>query len=316
MSAFVNVVRAELYKAVRKRRFYIVFGLQWLLLPVLVLLIGWLLIANVSGTFADTGAEVAMIVQEIASPFGMARVSLVLPALLAPPFLIIVIALIAALFMGEERSQNMWKTVVTAQPNRFAVLFGKLAAAMIVLAVFLIGALVASVLFGAVGMLFLPTDFSGDWGSVIGLYGLQWVFAISGMLFAFLMVWLIRSIPFGIVAIFFLPPLFEGLYSIYRATVGFDRLNRFNAFLQAIELQQTLQNLPRYFFTNNLYGPSREPLGEIARAFGGDTSGVDGPLANILGFNFDITRSLITMGVYALIFGVILTWSFVRRDID
>ncbi len=316
MNAVLNVIRAELYKSVRKRRLYIVSGLQWVVLPALVLLIGWLLMANVSGTFADTGSEVSLIVQEIASPFGMARVGLVLPALLAPPFLIIVIALIAALLMGEERSQNMWKTVVTAQPNRFAVLFGKLAAAMILLAVFLLGALLASVIFGAIGTLFLPTDFSGEWAAVFGLYGLQWLFAVAGMLFAFLMVWWIRSIPFGIVAIFFLPPLIEGLYSIYRATVGFDRLNRFNAFLQAIEFQQTLQNLPRYFFTNNLYAPAREPLGEIAQAFGGDAGNVEGPLSDILGFNFDLERSLITMGVYALVFGAILTWSFVRRDID
>ncbi len=314
MNGLTNVIRAEVFKAVRKRRTYLMAGLMWLVVPVLLLLIGWILQSRVAGSFADEAVSVQEIVQLVASPVAITRNNLLLLGLLSPSLLIIVIALLAALFIGEERSQNMWKTVLTAQPDRLTVLTGKLVAAMIVFGVLLLGSYLSGLLFGSVGMLFLPTSFGSDWLGLAGLYGLQWVFGLTAMLFAFLMIWLLRNLPLGIVSIFFLPALIEGAYSFYSVVVGFDRINRFNAALEALQIQNTIRDLPRYFFTTNLYAPSLTPLGQFAEVFGQEAlGGIGGPLGNFL--SVDLTRSAVVMAVYGLIFGAILVWSFTRQDV-
>ena len=314
MNGLFNVIRAELFKAVRKRRTYLIAGLMWLVVPSLLLLIGWILQSRVAGTFADETVSVQEIVQLIASPVAITRNNLMLLGLLSPSLLIIVIALLAALFIGEERSQNMWKTVLTAQPNRLTVLTGKLIAAMTVFGVLLLGSYVSGLIFGSIGMIFLPTSFGVDWLNLAGLYGLQWLFGLTAMLFAFLLIWLIRNLPLGIVSIFFLPALIEGAYSFYSVVVGFDRINRFNALLEGLQIQNTIRDLPRYFFSTNLYAPSLTPLGQFAEVFGQEAIGnIGGPLANFL--TVDLTRSALVMAVYALIFGVILVWSFTRQDV-
>ncbi len=314
MNGYLNTVRAEIFKLRHKRRSYVMAGFLWLLLPALLLLIGWILETRVAGTFIDEGLTVNEVVQNIASPIAIARNSLLIMGNLSPSLLIIIVALTAALLVGEERSQNMWKTVLTAQPNRVAVLSGKLTAVMLFLGVLLVGSFVWSLVFGFVGTLFLPTTFGSGWLGLFGLYALQWAFAFTATLFAFLMVWLLRSLPLGIVSIFFLPAVLEGGYTFYRTAVGFDRLNRFNALLEGLQLTNTLQNLPRYFFSTNLYAPSREPISALATVFGAQLDAADmGPLSNL--FVVDLGRATLVMAVYALVFGVILFWSFTRSDV-
>ena len=314
MNGYLNTVRAEVFKLRHKRRSYVMAGFLWLLLPALLLLIGWILDTRVAGTFIDEGLTVNEVVQNIASPIAIARNSLLILGNLSPSLLIIIVALTAALLIGEERSQNMWKTVLTAQPNRVAVLSGKITAAMLFLGVLLIGSFVWSLIFGSIGTLFLPTAFGSGWLGLFGLYALQWVFALTATLFAFLMVWLLRSLPLGIVSIFFLPAVLEGGYTFYRTAVGFDRLNRFNALLEALQLTNTLQDLPRYFFSTNLYAPSREPVSALATLFGAQLDSADmGPLSNL--FVVDLGRAAIVMAVYALVFGVLLFWRFTRSDV-
>ena len=314
MNGFFNTVRAETFKLRHKRRSYVIAGFMWLLLPALLLLIGWILQTRVAGTFADEGFNVAEVVQAVASPLAIARNSLLILGNLSPSLLIIIVALTAALLIGEERGQNMWKTLLTAQPNRVAVLSGKIVVAMLFLGVLLLGSLVFSVVFGSLGMLFLPTSFGTGWGELLGLYGLQWAFALAATLFAFLLVWLFRSLPLGIVAIFFLPAVLEGGYTFYRSVVGFDRLNRFNVFLETLQLQNTFRELPKYFFTTNLYAPSREPGSVFIDLFGAQLSGDDlGPLSNFL--TVDLNRAALVMAVYALLFGALLFWSFTRSDV-
>ena len=58
-------------------------------------------------------------------------------------------------------------------------------------------------MFGALGMTFLPTTLAGDWGGLLGLYALQWLYSVAGMMFAFLMIWLLRNVALGIVSVFF-----------------------------------------------------------------------------------------------------------------
>lgn len=315
MNGYLNTVRAEIFKLRHKRRSYVITGLLWLLLPILLLVIGWVLQTRVAGTLAEEGLSVAEVVQNVASPLAIARNSLLILGNLAPSLLIIVVALTAALLIGEERTQNMWKTVLTAQPKRTAVLAGKITAAMLFVGVLLLGSLVSSLVFGVLGMSFLPTQLGSGWGELVGLYALQWVFALAATLFSFLMVWLFRSLPLGIVSIFFLPAVLEGGYTFYRSVVGFDRLNRFNAFLEALQLRNTFQELPRYFFTTNLYAPSRKPIADLAGLFGGSDPDFDlnNPLAAFFAPN--LAHSALVMGIYALIFGVILFWSFTHRDV-
>lgn len=317
MIATWSVFHAEMFKAVRKRRAYVLAGLWWLLLPGLALLAGRLISTNLGGSFLDEQDVVATAVQTIASPFGIARVGLVGPTLLSPTFYIIVIALLAALFVGEERSQNMWKTTLVAQPNRLAVLVGKALAAMAVFGILLFGAGVAGLAWGALGTTFLGTTFAGSWASLAGLYALQWVYAAGAVAFAFLMVFLVRSVALGIVAIFFLPALIEGLYAVYRATIGFEPLTRWNALIQGLRLRQTFEDLPSYFFTNNLYAPSRAPLRDVVVALGGDPgSGDMGPVSNLLGAGITLEHAGWVMLAYFAGFSLLLAWLFLRRDVD
>src|SRR5690554_6232519 len=171
----------------------------------------------------------------------MVRLALLGPAYMSPSYYMIIIALFAALLIGEERSQNMWKTTLVAQPNRTAVFVGKFLVAWLMFAVLVVGAMLSGVLLGAVGTLFLPTDFSGAWGSLFPAAALQILFAVAAIAFAFLMIFMLRNVALGIVTVFFLPGLIEALYSAFRALVVMQPLTRFNAVFQALNLQQTLE---------------------------------------------------------------------------
>jgi hypothetical protein len=135
--------------------------------------------------------------------------------------------------------------------------------------------------------------------------------------FAFLLVFLVRSVALGIVGIFFLPALIEGLYGIYRATVGFQPLTQWNALLQTLRMRQTLEDLPRFFFTNNLYAPSRAPLQEVVRALGGDPTADDlGPVGDFIGVGITVGHAGWVMAAYFALFGALLVFLFLRRDVD
>lgn len=307
MSALFRVVAAELFKMLRKRRGYVLAGLWWILLPALALIVARVVQINLTGSFVDQqGTSVAEIVQQFASPHGLARVALTGPAFLQPTFYIIVAALLAALFIGEERSLNMWKTTLVAQPSRLAVLWGKVIAIMITLAALMAGALLFSVGAGTLGTTFLPTTFAGDWGSLLGLYALQWAFLLAAVLFASLLIFLVRNIALGLVATFFVPALVEGLYTVWRATVGFEPLNRLNAAFQMLRLRQTFENLPRYFFTDNLYLPARLPARSLIEAFGGGAGDLaDTPMAGLFGGSLTLAHSAGVMAGYAVVFAAI-----------
>lgn len=55
MKGFLSTVRAELFKLARKRRTVVLAAFLWLLVPALLLFIGWLIQTRVAGTFADGG---------------------------------------------------------------------------------------------------------------------------------------------------------------------------------------------------------------------------------------------------------------------
>lgn len=316
MTAAVNVLRAELFKAFRKRRIYVLAGLYWVLLPAVAVITAIVLDRNLSGSFADQNGGIVQILQGFASPFGLARLALMAPALMSPTPYIIAVALFAGLFIGEERSQHMWKTTLAVQPSRLAVLVGKLAAGMALLGLLLGGGLAAATLVGAVGTLFLPTAFGGAWGQLVGLFALQWLHLLAALVLAYLLVYLVRSGTLGIILVIFLPALLEGLYAILNTLLKLDPLTRFNAVFQAIRLKQAWEGLPQFFFTANLYAPARHPLGAFLATTPAPQNGDFGPLGSLLGQGLTLPHAAAVMAGYTVLLGLWLAVIMLRRDVE
>lgn len=319
MTGLVHVVRAEAFKVAKKRRIYVLAALYWLLLPVLALIIGRILHTNLSTSFANEVGSIDQLLQALFSPFGLTTVSLLAPSFVSPTLYMVAIVLLAALLIGDEKSQNMWKTVLVVQPNRVAVMSGKIIVAMGALLVLMAGAFVSSLLFGTLGTSFLPTSFQGDWARLAGLYLLQWLFLLAPVVLSFLLVFLVKSGVLGVVMVLFLPGLIEGLYTILNSLLQLQPLNRINAIFQALRIQQAWTEAPRYFFTANLYTPARSPGSELVSTVIGEgvaPTGDMGPLQGLLGLGLGIPHSAAVITGYTLVFGALLFWVFLRRDID
>lgn len=327
MNAVLNVMRAETFKLVRKRRLYILAGLYWVLLPVLTIVVARVLHVNLAGSFINESQGVDQLAQELASPYGLARVALVAPAFMSPTFYIVAATLLAALFVGDERSQNMWKTVLVVQPQRWAVMVGKLLVALLAMGALLFGAGLSGALLGSVASTFLPTSFAGTWGSLLGLYASQWLLFLAPLLLAFLLIYLVRSGVLGVVMVLFLPAMLEAIYSILTTIGQLQPLNRINAFFQALRLQKAWEAVPEYFFTANLYAPARAPARDLVASFvkamgsgatdGATSGGLEiGPIQTLLGTGITIGHATFVMALYSLLFGALLLWLFLRRDID
>ena len=317
----MNVARAEWFKLWRKRRIYILAGLYWVIAPILILVVARIIFGNVGGSFVNEEGIVDATMQELTSPFGLARLLLVGPGYMSPTFYIVCVTLIAALLIGDERSQNMWKTVLVVQPNRVAVLTGKVIVAMLALGVLLFGAALAGGLFGAVGTLFLPTAVGGGaWGELLGLFLLQWAFLLAPVLLAFLLIFVVRSGVLGVVMVLFLPSFLEAIYSVLSTIAQLQPLNRINAVFQALRLKNAWDALPQYFFTANLYAPSRAPAQSLASTFGAEL-GADfgselGPMAGLLGTGITLPHAALVMLAYSARVGARLSLTFRRRDVD
>lgn len=317
MRGLTDVIAAETFKVLRKRRLYVLAALYWVILPVLALIIGRLLDTNLSESFANEGATVDVLLQSLFSPHGLAGVSLVLPAYASPTLYIVAVALLAALFIGDERSQQMWKTVLVVQPNRVAVLTGKIVVCMLALLALMGGAFVSSVIFGSLGTTFLPTDFSGEWGRLVGLYLLQWAFLLAPVVLAFLLIFVVRSAVLGIVTVLFLPGLIEGVYTILNTLLQLQPLNRINALFQTLRLRQAWEDAPLYFFTANLYAPGRAPGTEFMTELIPEGDDFDQSIfGGLLGTGIDLSHAAAVMAGYTLVIGALLYWAFLRRDVD
>lgn len=320
MSALMNVVRAEWFKVWRKRRLYVLAALYWLVLPILVLVVARVVFTNVGASFANTQGGVDAVLQQLVSPFGLARLLLLGPAYMNPTFLIVAVTLVSALLIGDERSQNMWKTVLVVQPSRVAVITGKIVVAMLALGVLLGGAAVSGALFGSIGTLFLPTAAGGgDWSSLLALYLTQWAFLLAPVLLAFLFILVVRSGVLGVVMVLFLPPMLEALYQLITTIAQLQPLNRINAIFQALQLRHLWESLPRYFFTANLYAPARRPVTDLVAGLGGDGQEITrelGGISGLLGVGITLPHAATVLTAYAAVFAALLYWSFLRRDVD
>lgn len=319
MNVLMHVVRAEAFKVAKKKRIYVLAALYWVLLPMLALIVGRILHTNLSESFANEIGSIDQLLQGLFSPFGLTSVALLAPSFVSPSLYMVAIVLLAALLIGDERSQNMWKTVLVVQPNRVAVMTGKIIVAMGALFVLMAGAFVSSLLFGTLGTTFLPTNFEGEWVRLVGLYLVQWLFLVAPVVLSFLLVFLVRSGVLGVVMVLFLPGLIEGIYTVLNSLLQLQPLNRINAIFQALRIQQAWTDAPKYFFTANLYTPARSPGADMVTAIIGESvpqTGELGGLQGLLGFGLGIPHSALVVAGYTLVFGALLYWVFLRRDID
>lgn len=92
-------------------------------------------------------------------------------------------------------------------------------------------------------------------------------------------------------------------------------LNQLNVIFQALRLKGVWEAIPRYFFTSNLYAPARKPVDDLLRAIGGDALST-GAFGNLLSIGVKPLHAAGVMAVYALLFGALLYFVFLRRDID
>jgi hypothetical protein len=148
----LEMIRAELFKASRKKRTWVMIALSSLGSPLLQFISAAFVASRVLGTVADQGTTITTTLEQIASPFNMARNTLAASSTL-PFILLTVVAVFAVLLVGEERTFKMWKTILVANPDRMQVLAAKFATGMILLFFVIFGGLIGSLLFGGLAML-------------------------------------------------------------------------------------------------------------------------------------------------------------------
>ena len=314
------VVQAELFKSFRKKRVYIFAAMLWFIVPIIMLATAYFTNQNLGTEFVNetVGSDDAIpeIVKVIASPEMMSRVTLVLSTHFAS-FLTLVIAALAALLVGEERSQKMWKTTLIAQPHRVSVMLGKIITAMLILLFLFAGAIIVNVLLGAIGTTVLPSTLAGDWLEVIKFYTIQWAYCLPIVLFSFLMMRLIRNNVLAVIAVLFLPSIIQSLYGIYTLLTNIGPIqNRIVGALEVLKLRRLVDSIPQYFLTTNFSFPSKQVI--LSMPPNEFTEGIqeltNSPFASM--FQLELAQSAWVMAGYAVFFGLLLFFEFSRRDIQ
>ena len=160
----------------------------------------------------------------------------------------------------------------------------------------------------------------GAWGDLLGLFFLQWAFLLAPVLLAFLLIFVVRSGVLGVVMVLFLPSFLEAIYGLLSTIAQLQPLNRINAVFQALRLKNAWDALPQYFFTANLYAPSRAPAQGLTSAFGAELGAEFGselgPVAGLLGTGITLPHAALVMLAYSALFGALLYLAFIRRDVD
>jgi ABC-type transport system involved in multi-copper enzyme maturation permease subunit len=300
------MVGAELMKAGRKKRTWVLVGLLAVVVPLVQLVSAAFVASRVGGSFLDQGGAVGGAVEQIAAPFAMARNNL---GATLQPLLLVFAAIFAAFLVGEERGYRMWKVILTSSPDRPRVLAAKFAAGMILLGAVVLGTLAGSVVFGGVGVaLGLSGGFGGDWGTLLALYLLQWLVLAAPLALGFLISWLVAAPAMAVIGVVVLPGLIETL--VRGAMLAqLNQVSLLNAPFQAARLRATLETVPRYFLTPNLNLGTGYLGGAVRSAFGEVPSAV--PRFDWGGVGWSVT----VCAVYFALFAALLAWSFSRRDV-
>ena len=314
------VIQAELFKSFRKKRTYIFAAMLWFIVPIIMLATAYFTNQNLSTEFINetVGSDDAVlgVVKSMASADMISRVTLVLSTHFAS-FLTLVIAALAALLIGEERSQKMWKTTLIAQPHRFSVMLGKVITAMIILLFLFVGALAVNLLLSGIATLFLPSTLAGNWAEIGKFYTIQWLYCLPIVLFSFLMMRLIRNNVLAVIAVLFLPTIAQSLYGIYTLLTNIGPIqNRIVGTLEVLKLRRLVDSIPQYFLTTNFTFPSKQVILSMppSEFVDGIQEMINSPFASM--FQLELSQSAWVMGGYTLIFGALLFLEFSRRDIQ
>jgi ABC-type transport system involved in multi-copper enzyme maturation permease subunit len=310
----LEMIGAELRKTFHKKRFWVFLILMAIVIPLGILSIGYVGKLNAGGTFVDQQNSVQSAINEIAGPYNLARnmVGITIPVLL-----LFLVATFSIFLIGEDRSLKMWKVIFTSGRQRIEVFAARFFAGMAIFAILLTASFIGAVTIGGIGGLagITTSGLEGDWGTLIGLYVLQWLVLAAPLTLGFFLAWIIAAPAVLGVILVFLPVLAE---SVVTAIVGFaavDRLSPLNAGFQPATIQAAVGEAQKYYFTRNLFlGPRLygESIGKVFEA------GSDTIRSGKLKLTIDWGSAWWSVGVslaYAALFLVLTMLLFVRRDV-
>jgi ABC-type transport system involved in multi-copper enzyme maturation permease subunit len=305
----LEMIGAEIFKAFKKKRFWVLIILFGIIAPLIQLVTAGFVTSRVSGTVVDTGDAVAKAISEIASPYSLARNGIggLLPLMLLP-----LAAVVGIFLVGEERTFKMWKTILVANPDRMRVLAAKFITGMLILGSIIVAGIVGGVVFGAIAIPFgFASSFAGDWGSFFLIAFLQWLVLAAPLTLGFLISWLFASPALAVIGVVVLPALIEG---IIQASVLFtlNRVSPLNAAFQAERIKESFEQWQRFFFTPNL-NLGQRLIGQSLQNSGFGEF-IPGNVLPVLEWD-KIWWSVGAAGVYGLVFAAIMIWSFRTRDI-
>jgi ABC-type transport system involved in multi-copper enzyme maturation permease subunit len=309
----LEMIAAELKKTLSKKRFWIFGGLMGVLLPLGFLLIAYFGKVNAQGTIIDQQNSIQEVLNQIAGPNNMARNSI---AVTFPAMLLFLVSTFSVFLIGEDRGLKMWKVILTSGRQRIEVLTARFISGMVIMGLILLATLLGSLVFGLLGgILGITTSgLAGDWGTILGLYGMQWLVLAAPLALGFLMAWLISAPMLSGVALIFLPGIVEIAVTTAITSLSIDRVSALNAVFQAERVRQTIETAQQYFLTRNLFlGPRLfgERLGQLFDGPGAFTNGVPD-------FSINWSSAWWSVGVslgYTVLFLLILAALFLRRDV-
>ena len=309
----LEMIQAELLKASRKKRFWIVTIVLAIVVPLVQLVIAGFVNRQAGGTVVDQGNLVARAIQEIASPYSLVRNFL---GGVLPTALLVLAALIGSFLMGEDRTYKMWKTILVANPDRVKVLSAKFLSGMLITLFIMLVSVVGALLFGTIGIVLgFASSFAGDWGNIAAIFGLQWLIFAAPLALAFLLGWIFTSPLLGGVLVVIGPALLEGIITAVVSLSQVNRITPLNAPLQQQRITDTIAELQRFFFTPNINVSSRL-VGQAIRDAIGSVAPGSGSIPGFPLLEWDkIWFSGGVAAVYFALFIGLLIWSFTTRDI-
>ncbi|MFN8509951.1 MAG: ABC transporter permease subunit [Deinococcaceae bacterium] len=311
-----HIAWAELRKAKAKKRFWFLFVLMGVIVPLLQVVISYFVTQSVAGTLADPSRDVSNAIAEQASTgFSLGRNFLGVGALF---FLLPISAIVGNFLIGEERGFKMWKVIFVAQPSRMSVLAGKFLGGMVLLTLLILCSGAANMAIGFVAnLIFFRISESGDWLTLLSLYGLQCVVLAAPLALSMLISSIIAAPAMSLIGTVLLPPILEGIVTASIAT-QLNRLNAVNAAFQALKIKNLFEEIPRYYLTRNLnLGTGFAGSSASGGLFGNPNAGLkDNPLGNLLQFSWsETTWSVCVSVVYAALFLVLFFILWRRRDV-
>ena len=314
-----RVALAELRKARFKKRFWVLFIVMGVLVPLLQVLAAYFITRSVDGSSLDSGGNVSSaIAQNAATAFSLTRNFLGA----ALPFFILPIAAITGSFLiGEERGFKMWKVILVAQPNRPGVLGGKFLAGVTLLSILILASAVSSAVIGFLAnLIFFQVPLQGDWGTLLPLLLLQCLVTAAPLALSMLLSSLIASPAMSLIGTVLLPSILEGI-ALLSISSQLNQVTPLNAPFQALKIQNLIQEIPRYFLTRNLnlgsgFAGSSASGGLFGGSGGFGGGGRNNPFNNLVSFSWsEIGWSVMVSAVYAAAFALLFWLAWRRRDV-